>query len=108
MVFAEDNLRKKKKGQRKKILGLMVFLLILLIFGMNSIISILHQKKQISTLTQRIKEVEQKNETLTKEAKALKTNPSYIEDLARQIGMMRQGEKKVKFVTREVVESNRK
>lgn len=106
MVFVEDNLRKKKKVQRKKILGFMMFLLILLIFGMNSVILILHQKKQISTLTQEIEETNQKNETLTKEIKALKTNPSYIENLARQIGMMRQGEKKVKFVTREEVESS--
>ncbi len=105
MAFSEDNLRKKKNVKQKKLLVWTASLLILFIFGMNNIILILHQKKQISSLTQEIKETKQKNEILLKEITALKTDPSRIEDLARQIGMMRQGEKKVKFVPREEVES---
>jgi cell division protein FtsL len=101
MVFSEDNFRKKKKTQRKKILVWTIFLLIILIFGINSVITIIHQRKQISTLQEGIEEVRQRNNALIKEIKALKTDPSRIEDLARQIGMMRPGEKKVKFVPEE-------
>jgi len=104
MVFSGDNLRKKKKGQRKKILLGIIFLLVLFTFGMDRIITIIHQKRQISILKQRIEEVKQKNETLRKEIAALKTNPSRIEGEARQMGMTRPGEKKVKFVSEEEIE----
>ncbi|MEW6096707.1 MAG: septum formation initiator family protein [bacterium] len=99
MVFLEDTRRKKKKVKRKRLLFVgIVFLVIIFIFGVKSIITILHQKRQIATLTQGIEKIKQENEALRKERKALKTDPSRIENLARQIGMMRHGEKKVKFV----------
>jgi cell division protein FtsL len=101
MIFGEDTLRRKKKTFRKKILVWSIFLLIILIFGINSIITIFHQQRQISALKESIEEVKQKNNALIKEIKALKTDPSRIEDLARQIGMMRPGEKKIKFVPEE-------
>ena len=98
MAFPEDNLYKKKKILRKKLLLWATLLLIIFLLGINSIIPIIHQKKQIASLKKEIEETNQKNEALMKEIKVLKTDPTRIEDLARQIGMMRPGEKKVKFI----------
>jgi len=105
MKFTEDSFRKKKKHSRKKVVVGMGLLVIISLLGINSLITIFHQKRQISSLKQEIERITQKNNTLVKEITALKTNPSHIENVARQMGMMRQGEKKVKFVPKEKVES---
>lgn len=101
MVLGEDTLRRKKKTYKKRILVGSIFLLFILIFGINSIITIIHQQRQIWALKEGIEEIKQKNNALIKEIKALKIEPSRIEEIARQIGMMRPGEKKVKFVPEE-------
>ncbi len=98
MAFPEDNLRKRKKVLRKKLLLWTTISLIIILLGINSIIPIIHQKRQIASLTKEIEEINQKNKVLMEEIKALKTDPTRIEDQARQIGMMRPGEKKVKFI----------
>ncbi|MFH1563418.1 MAG: septum formation initiator family protein [Nitrospirota bacterium] len=101
MAFPEDNLRKKKKVLRKKLLLWTTVLLIIFLLGINSIIPIIHQKRQIASLEKEIEETNQKNKILMDEIKALKTDPTRIEDLARQAGMRRHGEKEVKFIPKE-------
>lgn len=101
MAFSDDKFRKKKKPQRKKLLISILGLVIIFIFLVNGIIPILRQKTQIASLKQEIEKLKQENKSLMAEIKELKTNPSRIEDLARQMGMIRKGEKKVKFVPKE-------
>lgn len=106
MVSWEDNLRKKKKIRRRRLLKGIVFLLVVFLCGINSIITISQQKKQILDLEQGIEKIKQENDELMKEIKRLKTDPSLIEYLARQIGMMRPGEKKVRFMKETETETN--
>jgi len=101
MKFTENSFRKKKKPSRKKIVVGIGLLVIISILGINSVITISHQRRQISFLKREIEKKNQKNKALLEEIKVLKTNPSYIEDVARGMGMMRQGEKKVKFIFKE-------
>ncbi|MEW6609857.1 MAG: septum formation initiator family protein [bacterium] len=101
MEFEITYPRKKKKTRQKKLLVLTIIFIILFIGGMKNILTIFHQKRQVSTLTRQIREIEEKNKALDKEKTALKNDSTRIEDLARQMGMMRQGEKKVKFVPKE-------
>lgn len=105
MKFEVDTFHKKKKFSLKKAVVNIGFLVIIFILGVKSLITIFHQGRQISSLKQEIERITQKNNTLKEEIKALKTNPTQIENVAREMGMMRPGEKKVKFVPKEKVVS---
>lgn len=59
MSFPEDNLRKKKKVLRKKLLLWTTVSLIIFLLGINSIVPIIHQRSQIASLEKEIKEINQ-------------------------------------------------
>ena len=63
------------------------------IFSQNGYMTALRQKKEIQTLQQNIQQLKQENAQLDKENQALKTDPAAIEAKARDMHLVRRGEK---------------
>src|SRR3990170_2281103 len=90
--------RSTKAGRMKKLLiaamiPLGVYFLVTFVFGEMGLVKYYRMKSQYQALTQEIAELKQANIRLMREVRALKTDPVYIEMLARdKLGLARQGE----------------
>jgi cell division protein FtsB len=90
--------RSTKTGRRKKLLiaaliPVGVYFLITFIFGEMGLVKYYRMKSQYQALTQQVAELKQDNSRLMREVRALKTDPAYIEKLARdKLGLARNGE----------------
>ena len=78
-----------------------IFLLVLVclalvvheVFGQNGILALRHQRKELETLQLKIQQLQQENEQMERQIKALRSDPQAIERLAReQMRMARPGE----------------
>jgi cell division protein FtsB len=78
-----------------------VFLLVLVclalvvheVFGQNGILALRHQRKELEAQQLKIQQLQQENEQLERQIKALRSDPKAIERLAReQMRMARPGE----------------
>ncbi|HUI44877.1 MAG TPA: septum formation initiator family protein [Nitrospirota bacterium] len=70
-----------------------LYLLASFIFGEMGLIKYYRMKAQYDSLTQEIARLKQDNDRLLKDVHALKTDPDYLEILARdKLGLARQGE----------------
>jgi len=64
------------------------------IFGQNGYLALRRQQKQLQILQQEIQQLQQDNDDLAKQIKALKSDPAAIERLAReQMHLVKPGEK---------------
>ena len=63
------------------------------IFGTHGLLAWLQEKREVENLHQQIRQLQQENDQLDKQIKALKSDPKVIERLAReQIRLVRPGE----------------
>src|SRR4030067_1773841 len=90
--------RSMKAGRMKKLLiaamiPVGVYFLVTFVFGEMGLVKYYRMKSQYQSLTQENAELKQDNIRLMREVRALKTDPAYIEKLARdKLGLARQGE----------------
>ncbi|HLE41398.1 MAG TPA: septum formation initiator family protein [Nitrospirota bacterium] len=90
--------RSTKTGRMKKLLfAAMIpvgaYFLVTFVFGEMGLVKYYRMKAQYQALTQEIAELKQDNIRLMREVRALKTDPVYIEKLARdKLGLARNGE----------------
>jgi cell division protein FtsB len=90
--------RSMKTGRMKKLLiaamiPVGVYFLVTFVFGEMGLVKYYRMKSQYQALTQEIAELKQANILLMREVRALKTDPVYIEKLARdKLGLARNGE----------------
>ena len=86
----------RKRGNDKKWVWITVFVLLgcfLMYLLIPNYSTLLRYKEDREALNIRIKELEKENEKQKKEIENLKTDPFYIEKIARkELGMTRQGE----------------
>ncbi len=69
------------------------YLLVSFIFGEMGVVKYYRMKAQYNALTQEIAELKQNNVRLRAEVQALKTDPAYVERIARdKLGLARKGE----------------
>ena len=88
-------IEKKRRGRFFIMLSLLFVLYFLLsfIFGDKGIITHYRMKKTYQRVEQELDHLGKENERLRKEAEALKTDPHYIERLARErLGLSKEGE----------------
>jgi cell division protein FtsB len=86
------NSRNKKALIAVAVLAVL-YLLVSFIFGEMGLIKYYRMKAQYNSLTQEISTLKQDNARLLRDVHALKTNPDYMEILARdKLGLARQGE----------------
>jgi cell division protein FtsB len=70
-----------------------IVLLVHEIFGTHGFLALRQEKKEVESLRQQIRQLQQENSELDKQIKALKSDPKAIERLAReQIRLVRPGE----------------
>ena len=79
----------------KVVVGVLVLLILgFTIFGENGLINLIRYKKRTQTLIQEVTRVKAENERLQEEVRRLKSDPAYIERLAREeLGMVKPGER---------------
>jgi cell division protein FtsL len=88
-------MEKKRRTRFFMMLSLLFILYFLLsfIFGDMGLISHYRMKKTYQKFEQELDQLSKENERLRKEAEALKTDPHYIERLARErLGLSKEGE----------------
>jgi|SRR3990172_5982204 len=87
-----------KTGRRKKLLvaamiPVGVYFLVTFVFGEMGLVKYYRMKAQYQAITREIAELKQDNTRLMREVRALKTDPAYMEKLARdKLGLARNGE----------------
>ncbi len=90
--------RSTNAGRMKKLLiaamiPVGVYFLVTFVFGEMGLVKYYRMKSQYQALTQEMAVLKQDNIRLMREVRALKTDPVYIEKLARdKLGLARQGE----------------
>ncbi|MFH1860955.1 MAG: septum formation initiator family protein [bacterium] len=101
-------LSKKKKNELSRrrsiiVISVAAFIFFVFIFGKSGFITLVRMNSQIATLNKEIKLKDQQIIQLKDEIKALRSDPVQIESQARKTGMMKDGEKIVKFVPKETL-----
>ena len=69
-----------------------IALLVHEIFGQHGFVALRQEKKQIDSLREEIRQLQNQNEQLDKRIKALQSDPEAIESLAREMHLARPGE----------------
>ena len=70
-----------------------LYLLVSFVFGEMGLIKYYRMKAQFNSLTKEISTLKQDNARLTREVRALKTDPDHLEQIARdKLGLARPGE----------------
>ena len=89
-----DNLRPFLQRHLRTILGLvMVLLLMDNIFGTHGYLAMRRTQKEIATLKKDLQRLNDENQQLAEQVKALKSDPQLIEKIARdELGLARPGE----------------
>ena len=84
------------------IVGLIILLILIFLFGNKNFRSVLLLGEKIDNLRAEINKLKAENAMLKKELQQIKENPEYFEDLARKrLGMIKPGETKYKLVSPE-------
>ncbi|HEY6012334.1 MAG TPA: septum formation initiator family protein [Nitrospirota bacterium] len=90
--------RNVRKARRKKLLIaagvlLVLYLLISRVLGEMGVVKYYRMKAQYHALTEDIARLKQDNAKLTKDVRALRSDPAYVERIARdKLGLARPGE----------------
>jgi len=95
---SQDSRREKKGITINK--GTIIFTLVLVIFVyfmVSGFLSYFKTRQQVSRLEEEIEETREKNKELNKEIKRLENDLNYIEEQARGLGMIKEGEKIIEF-----------
>jgi cell division protein FtsB len=75
-----------------------VLVLGLVVYGGNSLIRVLHMKRNIEAVERDLAALRVQSEKLTATVERLRDDPAYVEKLAREeLGMVREGETVLKF-----------
>jgi len=86
--------RKKKKQLILLTIGILIFIYLsfTLIFGENGLLRYLKLRSTKNDLVVQIEKIKRQNEEMRREIEALKKDPNLLEELARQQGLMKEGE----------------
>jgi cell division protein FtsB len=90
--------RSSRNSLRKKLIAgagilFVLYLLMSFIFGEMGVVKYYRMKSQYDNLTEEISKLKQNNAKLIKEVHALKSDPAYLERIARdKLGLARQDE----------------
>lgn len=78
----------------KVVVGILVLLILgFTIFGENGLVNLIRLKKRTQALAHKADRLKAKNQVLEEDIGRLKTDPAYIESLAREeLGMVKPGE----------------
>jgi len=93
----------EEQKRRRLILGavggfFIVYFIFSFIFGDSGLLSYLRMKEMQQQLSNEIEQLHQKNAVLREEVRSLRSDPEYIEQIARdQLGMAKDGETIYKF-----------
>ncbi len=95
--YLKADRRSRNSRNRKALIAIAVlavlYILVSFIFGEMGLIKYYRMKAQYNSLTEEISTLKQDNARLLRNVHALKTNPDYMEILARdKLGLARQGE----------------
>ena len=98
-------LEESQKKRRRFLLAVVLFingyLFFSFFFGDMGLFKAVKMKRQYSRLQAEIASLRQENDAMAKRVEALRTDPLYIEELARgQLGMAREGELVYEFYDR--------
>ncbi len=87
----------KKKFSIRKVLTITIIIVVLsvFIFGENGYLEYLQFKEKTVGINKKITDLKKKNKCLTKKIKRLETDTDTLEKEFRDMGMIKQGEKKV-------------
>ena len=93
--------RAGRPGWRRERLGVALVLLLavgLAVFGVRESVRVWRMRQELQTLQRDVLDMSAKQKQLEEQAERLRSDPSYIEKLAREeMGMVRQGETVLKF-----------
>lgn len=90
---------RKKKTHRKILILIVIIGIVIFLFANKNFQTLLILNKEIGQLKQRIDVLEEENKGLKEELEAMKSDPEYIESLARkELGLIKPGETKYKFI----------
>lgn len=85
----------------RRLLGgaaLLVVVAALTLYGINAVIRVSHLKREMETMERDLVTLRARTDELTKTVDRLRTDPAYIEKLAREdLGYVREGETVLKF-----------
>jgi cell division protein FtsB len=90
--------RNARTARRKKLLiaagvVLVLYFLVTRVLGEMGVVKYYRMKAQYTALTEEIARLKQDNAKLTKDVRALRSDPAYVERIARdKLGLARQGE----------------
>jgi len=88
-----EQAKKKRRTVLVSVVALALFYLMLSFFlGEKGLLRYLHLRQQEATLKADVVTLRSSNEALRQKVDALKTDPQYIEQLAREQGMVKEGE----------------
>lgn len=92
----------KKRIHRKILILIVIIGVLIFLFANKNFQTLLVLKKEIVQLKQRIAGLKEDNRELEEELEAMKNDPEYFESLARrELGLIKPGETKYKFVESE-------
>jgi cell division protein FtsB len=83
--------------------GILVLLLVSIalivhnIFGQNGYLALRRQRKELQLIQQQLLQLKQENAQVDKENRALKSDPAAIESRARDMGLVKPGDKVYKY-----------
>jgi cell division protein FtsB len=95
------NIRKEKVRHRKKLRGLIlltlgillfIYISLSLLFSENGLVRYMKLKSKKSGLVAEIEVIEERNREVSEQVEGIKKDPEQIEELAREHGLTREGE----------------
>ncbi len=93
--------QERKRLRRIILLAAIVVVLVLLFFPGHSLMSYHHMRKKVSALTLQNRRLEERNRELAAEIKRLRTDDTYLEELARKkYGLLKDNETVYEFKSR--------
>jgi len=93
--------QERKRLRRIILLAAIVVVLVLLFFPGHSLMSYYHMRKQVSALILQNRQLEQRNRELAAEIERLRTDDTYLEELARKkYGLLKDNETVYEFASR--------
>jgi len=97
MNSTSDKKERARKKRRSLVFGLaaiaLSYLVLSFFLGEKGLLRYVHLNQQRAALATEVGALRSSNDTLREKVQALKTDPVYIERLAREQGMVKEGEK---------------